>query len=373
MTDDTVEELGDRTPLEIAKTPHLKALAASGVTGAAQFVPRALAPTDDVAFMSILGYDPAEFFTGTAPLEAVSLGVPQNDNEIAFRCDLVTVLDDALIDTGASRISPKESRILIEELNKKLGSSTVRFYPGDGHKNILLISDPNLTDHLDDLECTDPKRLVGKAFAKYLPAGKSAKILTDLMDKSKEVLDSQEINRVRIDLGENPANMIWPWGQGRKPKMPSFKQRFSRSAAMVSQTDFVRGLAKLLDIDVKETVDDALASHDVVFVYMPFDDEIYRTNNLKSKIKLIEDFDFSVVGPALKSLGSLSDARVLVATDRAWSRTKQAALHGQVPFLLAGHGVSRNEGNVFSEKASAQSKLVFEEGHKLMGYAFDLK
>ncbi|MGH7197699.1 MAG: hypothetical protein ACREH5_03045 [Candidatus Omnitrophota bacterium] len=366
MTDDPMEDLDGRTPLEVAKTPFMDLLAKKGRVGSALFTPAALPATSDVACMSLLGFDPAEFYTGIAPLEALAMGVPQDDSQVAFRCDLVTVSDEFLMDTSASYITPKESRLLVEELNRKISNGKARFYAGEGYKNILLISDPENVDKLDGLECAGPRGLVGQKFVKHLPKGAGAAFLTDLMDQSKEILENHEINRVRIDLNENPANMIWPWGQGKKPKMPSFRQRYGLDGAIVSSSDYVRGLGKALGLETEKGLEESLAEKDFVFVYLESSGDLYKRYDRKAKIKFIEDFDSSVVGNAVRFAEGHPELRLFVSTDTASSTAKRALLHGHVPFLVQGSGVEAEEAGPFNEKTAALSKWVFDRGHQAM-------
>ncbi len=366
IADEPLEELGGRTPLEVAKVPNIAFLAKKGKVGSALFARQPLSASGDVACMSLLGFDPREFYTGIAPLDALSMGIPQNDYEVAFRCDLVTVLDEYLVDNSASRITPKESKLLVEELNEKLSNPKVKFYPGEGYKNILMFSDPEIADSLDEMECTPPRGLIGQKFVRHLPKGENASILTDLMDQSKVILENNEINRVRIDLNENPANMIWPWGQGKKPKLPSFKQRYGLDGAVVSDCDFVKGLGKLLDMQVAKSLDACIDEKDFVFVYMVSSGDIYKKGDWKSKIKLIEEFDSTVVGPAIKTMSNFKDFRIFVGSDYPASVAKKSQFYGHVPFLIQGSGVGTEVPAVFSEKAAAQSKWIFDEGHKVM-------
>ncbi len=366
LSDEPLEEIGGRTPLEVAKTPFMDLLAKKGRVGQALFTPAPLSVTSDVACMSLLGFDPAEFYTGIAPLEALAMGIPQDDHQVAFRCDLVTVADEFLMDTSASYISPKESRLLVEELNQKLSNGKARFYAGDGYKNILLITDLENVDKLDGLECVGPRGLIGQKFVKHLPKGAAASFLTDLMDQSKEILENHEINRVRIDLNENPANMIWPWGQGKKPKMPSFKQRFGLEGAVVSSSDYVRGLGKALGMETEKGLEESLAEKDFVFVYLESSGDLYKKYDWKAKVKFIEDFDASTVGHAVRFAESHPDARILISTDTASSTSKKALLRGHVPFLIQGSGVEAEETGHFSEKTAALSKQIFDQGHQLL-------
>ncbi len=368
LADEPAEELQGRTPLEVAKTPFMDHLAKKGEMGSALFTPHRLPPASDVACMSLLGFDPEEFYTGIAPLEAAAMGVSQKDNEIVFRCDLVTVLDDVLFDTSASGISPTESQILIKELNAKLKNPKVKIYPGEGYKNILVISDPEMAEKLDELECTPPQNLIAQKFVKHLPKGEGAPLITDLMDQSKVILEDHEINRVRIDLNENPANIIWPWGQGKKPKLPSFKQRYGIEGSIITESDYAKGLGMALGLHVATSIENALKEHDFLFIYTESGPDIYRTNDLKAKIKLLEDFDSQVVGNVVKRMEHFDAVRVLVSSDHAVSLAKRGAFHGHVPFILQGTGIPAGEMGPFNEKMAAQSKLVFNEGHKLMEF-----
>ncbi len=363
MSDEPLEELNGRTPLEVAKIPNISLLAKKGRVGAASFVPATLSARSDIACFSVLGYDPKDFYTGIAPLEALSRDIALGENAVAFRSDLVTVSDDTLIDNSASHISATEAQLLINELNKSAGTGA-KFYLGEGYKNLLIINDPENAENLDELECAPPISVIGQKYSKYLPKGAGASRLTELIEKSKAILENHEINRVRIDLNENPANMIWPWGQGKKPKMPSFKQRYQQKAAVLSRTHYVRGLAKALGFSVAIDLSAAIRDNDFVFAYLEASAEIYRSKDLKSKIKLIEDFDAKVVGPALKELEG-KPHRVLVTTDCSISIQRKTIFHGHVPFVIAGEGIE-NSDSAFNEKSVSQSKHLFDEGHRLM-------
>jgi 2,3-bisphosphoglycerate-independent phosphoglycerate mutase len=366
MADEPIEEIGGRTPLEVAKKPFIDQLAKKSRVGTALFVPAPLPVASDVACMSLLGFDPAEFYTGIAPLEALAMGVPQNDHQVAFRCDLVTVADEVLMDTSASYITPKESRILVEELNRRLSDEKVRFFAGEGYKNILLINDPERADRLDALESVGPRGLVGQKFTKHLPKGPGADFLTALMDRSKEILDSHEINRVRIDLNENPANMIWPWGQGKKPKMPGFRQHAGLDGAVVSSSDYVRGLGRALGMETGKGLEESLAENDLVFVYLEASGDLYKKYDWKDKIKFIEEFDASVVGHAVRLAEGHPDLRILVSTDTTSSTARRALLRGHVPYLIHGSGVEAEGAGPFNEKAAALSQPALDRGHHLM-------
>lgn len=362
LADEPLENLDGRTPLEAAKTPNLDALVKKGELGCAEFAPHSLPAAPDVAAMAYLGFDPTEFYTGVAPLEALAAGIPQNDCDVVFRCDFVTLSDDKITDEQAGRISPKESGILLGELNRRFSGAAMKFFPGEGFRNFLILSDPERVDDLDDLDCVPPGSLKGKKASRHGPKGKGSEILADLIEKSSRFLQEHEINRVRVDLGENPASAIWLWGQGKRPKFPGFKQRYGVSGAVFSQADFGRGLAKALGMSVLDS-GRARTDADFVFIYAKPSGEALRRWDLKEKIRWIEEFDAQIVGEACKRYAQGSEARVAVGADL----TRRA--HGFAPFVISGSGLapSPGRGGGFDEKTALQSKLRLEKGYKLMG------
>lgn len=366
LSDEPLQDLSGRTPLEVAKKPNIDALAKKAKVGRASFVPASVGASGDVACLSLLGYNPAESYTGIAPLEVIARGIHLGEEDVAFRCDLVTVLDETLMDNRASVISPKEAKLLVEELNKKLSDKKTKFYPGAGYKNLLVVSDAELAESLDELECASPRSILGKKYTDNLPKGRHATVIIHLMTKSKEILETHEINRVRIDLGENPANMIWPWGQGKKPRLGLFKERTGLNGALVSEASFMKGLGKCAEIAVAKDLNSALSGHDFVLVYKESVSDIYRFQDLKTKIKLIEQFD-ALVGEAVNALKG-QEHRLLITADYVSPLNKVMPLHGHVPFMLCGSGVEADEQFSFNEKIASQSKLVFEDGHKLLEY-----
>ena len=225
MTDRPLEELGGKTPLEAAKTPNMNFIAEKGRVGLTCMIPWGMSPASDVANLSILGYNPRRFYTGRGPLEAANMGIEMGDNDIAFRCNLVTVSDGRMADYSAGHISNEEARTLINELNAKLGREDIRFYAGVSYRHLLILNCSNKEElkGLIKVKCTPPHDISGRKIDKYLPKKTDyAEFIKRLMDESKEVLVNHEVNRVRVDLKENPANMIWLWGQGTRPFMPKF-------------------------------------------------------------------------------------------------------------------------------------------------------
>ncbi len=363
LADDPVADLSGRTPIEAAKTPVMDRLAKSGQVGRVSFVPGDLKPRGDVACLSALGYDPHEFYTGIGPLDALALGVDADDRDVLFRCDLVTSLDDTLVDYAAGQIRASESGILIEALNQKLSGSNARFYHGRGHRNILAFSDAALAEDLGGLECEPPLEVIGKSWKRHLPKGARAKFIADFIDEAKMLLDTHEINRVRIDLGENPANLIWLWGQGRKPKLPGFGQKFGKRGLLYSTARFAQGLGKAAGLEVCS--EPGAIEDNLLFVYRADDEKTRSEKGLKRKIKRIEDFDI-FLGKTLAAAGE--GVKVCVTTDTPETFSKRVRSHGHVPFLVSGPGVAADEADSLNERIASQSRLVFDEGHHLMEF-----
>ena len=366
MADRPSEMLSGRTPLEVAKTPHLDALVKKGRVGSVNFVPRSLSASRDVACMAMLGYDPQEYYTGLAPLEALALEISQDDRDVAFRFDFITVSEDIFVDV-TRRLSSRESEILVTELNSKFGDAKAHFFKGHSHEGILMFKDSGSSEDLDELECVPPANASGQKITKLLPRGKSASALKDMMSKARKILEDHEINRVRIDLKENPANMIWPWGQGKKPKLPGFEGRYGVRGGIVSETDFVKGLALNCGLTLFPTLAQAIENEaEFVFTYTPARPE---PNDLMAKIRRIEEFDAQVVGPVCKATEAGGAYRILVGTDLIESAAQGLPAAGDVPFLLQGEGVEPEPScDRFCEKAAHHKRFAFDEGHKLMAY-----
>jgi len=383
MADEPIESLGLRTPLEVAKTPRMDELARRGRVGRAAFTPEGMYPGSDVANMAILGYDPREYHTGRAPLEAANMGIDLKPHEVAFRCNLVTVSDSHMIDFAGGHIGSREAKILVDELNAELGTPALRFHPGVSYRHILVAGDPDLAEALSATECTPPHDLTGKKFTGSLPKGKGAKFLLDLMDRSKEILERQDINKVRIDLKENPANMIWLWGQGKAPSFPSFREKYGLSGSMISAVDLLNGLGKLMKLDVIKVPGAtgyydtnfagkaeyglaALDTRDFSFIHVEAADEAGHNGDLKQKIRAIENFDNHVVGTVMDRLEGRSDWRVLICPDHPTPVELKTHTPHPVLFLMSGAGIEAEGAAAFDEKTAAESKTFYKDGHTLM-------
>lgn len=382
MADHPMEKLGGKTPLEVADTPNMDYIVRNGMLGQAKTIPDRLAPASDVANLSILGYDPRVYYSGRAPLEAAYLGVELSEQDAAFRCNLVTVSDGKMADYSAGHISSKEAAVLIAELNKALGSEKLKFYPGVSYRHLLVMKDYPV-DEMLACQCFPPHDISGEPIKKYLPRGKGAKVLQELMQKSVEVLSKQEINSLRIDLHENPANMIWLWGQGKKISMPSFKEKFGLRGAVISAVDLIKGMGKLIGLEVinvqgatayydtnykgkAEAGIKALEKLDFVFIHVEATDEAGHNGDLRNKIACIERFDSLVVGTVLEHFKNNAQSwRVMVLPDHATPVEMRKHVEDEVCVAMMGEGIAKNNFTSFTEAEAAKSSVHFE-GHQLM-------
>ncbi|MFH0912965.1 MAG: cofactor-independent phosphoglycerate mutase [Candidatus Omnitrophota bacterium] len=382
MADYPVKELEERTPLEVARTPNMDFIAKHGSLGRIKTIPPKMAPASDVAHICIFGYDPLKYYTGRGPLEAANLGVDLEENDFAFRCNLVTASADTLVDYSAGHISSNEAAILIDFIDRNLGSEEVKFYPGVSYRHLMLMK--NVTKgQFENLECKPPHDITGQSISKNLPKGKGADTLVKLMQDSRKILESQEINMVRIDLKENPGNMIWLWGQGRKPNLPSFHARYGLSGSVISAVDLIKGLGKILGLDVikvpgatgyydtdyegkAKAALRSLEEKDFVFVHVEAPDEAGHNGDLREKITAIERFDQLVVGTILNAFKHKENFRILVLPDHATPVSLKTHTCDIVPFGMFGKGILGRGFLNYSEKEAGKSDLHFEKGYELM-------
>lgn len=381
MSDEPVDQLGGKTPLEVAETPHMDYVARHGLLAQALTIPEGLTPASDVANLSILGYDPRQYYSGRAPLEAAHLGVTLGPGEVAFRCNLVTVADEKMADYSGGHISSREAAVLIQELDRKIGSASSRFYPGVSYRHLTVLKGFD-EEELLRCVCVPPHNILGQPIKPNLPQGRGAQALNDLMQRSRDVLTLHEVNKVRVDLGENPANMIWLWGQGRKPTMPTFQEKFGLTGGVISAVDLIKGIGKIIGLDVIHVPGatgyydtnylgkaqaglDVLKAKDFVFIHVEATDEAGHNGDLRMKITTIERFDQMVVGPVLEAFKGRDDFRLLVLPDHATPVMKRQHTAGKVCVAMMGQGIAPNGFHVFTEAEAAKSDVFFQ-GHDLM-------
>ena len=391
MSDYPLEELGDRTPLESSKIPNMTFMAENGRVGLATTIPKGMTPASDVANLAILGYDPAKYYSGRGPLEAANMGIELGSDDVAFRCNLVTEDKGILRDYSAGHITSKEANLLINEIDKKLGSDNVKFYPGVSYRHLMVIKDgrhfkiDGKKVDLSKISYMPPHDIVGRKIESNLPKRKGAKFLINLMNESKEILRNHDVNKVRVDLKENPGNMIWLWGQGTNPDLPSFEEKYGVTGSIISAVDLVNGIGKLIglepikvpgatgyyDTNYKGKADYAMASlekKDFVFIHVEATDEAGHNKDIRAKIAAIENFDRHIVSTVLTHFKGKSDVRMIVLPDHATPISVGTHTTDPIPFVIYGAGIEPDSVKVFSENSAKSSRLVFQSGCQLMNY-----
>ena len=389
MGDRPLEELEGKTPLEVAKTPNMNFIVEKGRLGLTNMIPLRMAPASDVANLSILGYNPRKYYTGRGPLEAANIGIDLADDEIAFRCNLVTISGGRLADYSAGHISNEEAAALIKELGVKIGSESVRFFAGVSYRHLVIIKckDKAELKALMKLKCTPPHNIIGKKIERYLPKKEErVEIIGNLMEASKEVLVGHEVNKVRIDLKENPANLIWLWGQGVKPSMPKFSELYKVEGSIISAVDLIKGIGKIIGLRVinvpgatgyydtnyagkAEYALESLKGKDFVFVHVEAPDEAGHNGDLKEKIASIEKFDKFVVGKVLEHFkSSKEEFRILVLSDHATPLSIRTHSRDYVCFAMYGTDIEQDEHVYFNEKEAKSCKFRIDRGYELMEF-----
>jgi len=378
MADHSLPQLGGKTPLQTAHTPNMDRLAKEGFSGLLQTLKPDLPVGSDVAILSLLGYSPEKCYTGRGPLEAASQGILLKGHEVAFRVNLVTVEEGKMKDYSAGHISSREARILINALNEKLGNNNIRFYPGVSYRNLLILR------HLNGGKgrlphTTPPHDIIGEPINKHQPRGSGANLLKKLMKHSHEILSSHPLNKKRVKKGLPPANMIWIWGGGFKPKLETLEKKYGVKGGVISAVDVINGLGRLLNmkiIKVRGATGDihtnwkgkakalikALRNLDFGLLHVEAPDEASHMGDPNLKIKAIELFDREIVG---RIADKFPEARIFVGCDHVTSTLLRTHTHDPVPFLLWGVK-KKNSLSTFSEVSARFSGVFLKNGEELM-------
>jgi 2,3-bisphosphoglycerate-independent phosphoglycerate mutase len=358
-------------------------LAGEGTLGLVKTVPDGYPPGSDVANLSILGYDPAEYYTGRSPLEAASIGVTLGEDDLSLRCNLVNIAEEdgtaVMGDYSAGHVSTDEARELILTLDRELSGEGIRFYPGVSYRHLLV-----WTGGPDGLETTPPHDISGRAIEGHLPKGEGAERLLELMAKAREILRDHPVNRKRIQDGKVPANAIWLWGQGRKPAMPTISERFGVEGAIISAVDLMKGLGiyaglkvvevpgatGYLDTNYKGKVEYGLRElkeRDLLCIHVEAPDEAGHQGKVEDKVLAIEDFDGKVVGRVMDALQGSNDYRVLILCDHPTPVKLKTHVSEPVPFIIyPALDASSGKGYGYNEEDAHTTGLFVEEGHRLI-------
>lgn len=389
MADEPNEALGNSTPMERANKPCMDSLAAKAEVGIVKTVAEGLKPGSDVANLSVLGYEPAVYYSGRSPLEAASIGIDLKDTDVTLRCNLVTLSDEedyekkTILDYCADDISSEEAKILIEYIQEKLGNDKFRFYPGVSYRHCLVWSNGN--PHPGVL--TPPHDITGKVITDYIPKGEAVDELYDLMKKSYDLLKDHPVNKARIARGKRPANSIWLWGEGTKPLLDNFSEKFGKKGSMISAVDLLKGIAicaGMNSVDVegatgyldtnfdgkcKAAIEEFKKGADLVYIHVEAPDECGHRGEIENKVKAIEMIDEHILAPVVEFLRGYDDFAVLVCPDHPTPLSIRTHTSTPVPYLIYDSKNEIDSGvKVFCEKEARETGNYIEKGFTMMNY-----
>jgi 2,3-bisphosphoglycerate-independent phosphoglycerate mutase len=378
--------LQGKTPLQAARTPHMDAVARAGVSGLSDNVPVSMPSGSDVGTMSLFGYNPLTCHTGRAPLEAAAQGIELGAEDWAIRCNLVTVVDGVMRSFTAGQVSNADARALLALMQHACcGDEHWKFHPGVSYRNLLLYrSRDRKAPFAADTHTTPPHDITDQPIAEHLPLGSGACDLRGLMDQSIALFAESPVNQARQQRGEPPATQVWLWGQGKRPALAPFVQRYGVRGAVITAVDLLRGIGRLIGWDVIDVAGatgyldtdyaakgraavEALRRYDMVTVHVEATDEASHEGEVHAKVEALERIDEHIVGPVRKALDQHGEYRLLISPDHpTFLRTKTHS-HGFVPFTMCGAGLTADHAETYNEVAAATTGLVFEHGWDLMG------
>ena len=373
-------ELGGRTPLEVASIPNMDCLAREGVGGMVQIIPASRPPGSDVGNLEVFGYDSRVHYSGRAPLEAASMGIELGDQDVAFRCNLITRNGDTLVDYSAGHISTEEGGELIGAVAATVGREDIRFYPGVSYRHLMVYGNGP-----DGLVTYPPHDIMGQSIAAHLPAGEGQEAIRSLMAAADPILAAAAVNCHRRAAGEGEANAIWLWGSGRAMHLESLAEKYGLRGGVISAVDLVRGIGRAADMEIIEVpgitgyldtnyagkAEYALATLercDLVYVHVEAPDEAAHHGDSALKQKALEDFDCLVVGPVVEGLKKFGESRILLTPDHRTPIPLRTHSRESVPFVLWGAGLAADDTRAYSERDAATGGLQLKHGHELMEY-----
>lgn len=399
--DDPIDSLGGKTPLEAASLPTMDMLASKGEIGTVRTVPEGISPGSDSANLSVMGYDPRIYLTGRSPLEAAAIGVDMLDTDISFRANFITIdpageedYEDYIVkDHAAGDITTEECEELLKSINESFADENLYFHTGTGYRHCMLLKKEHPHAHTE-YKCVPPHDILDRPAREYLPKGKSADFLIDMMRESYDILKDHPVNKARIEKGLNPANSLWIWGQGTRPQLPSFEEKFGVKATVISAVDLIRGIGKFAGISVADVegadgtintnyegkvakaIEEYERGQNMVYMHIEGTDECSHQGNLEAKMRCAQYIDGRVVRPLyeyLKSSGE--DFRILIVPDHRTPLAIRTHSSDPVPFVIydSRHELPVDESRQFNERAAAASGNHIEEGHTLADRFFERK
>ncbi|RJP18423.1 MAG: cofactor-independent phosphoglycerate mutase [Deltaproteobacteria bacterium] len=386
MADWPIPAIGNRTPLEAAEKPNMDFMAANGALGTVQVVPKEMYPGSDVSNLSILGYDPAAVYTGRSPLEAASIGISLGPDDVAVRCNVVALKNDGsdseMEDFSAGHISTAEAGELLRSLQDRVADKGVRFHTGVSYRHLMV-----WPGGMDGVKTTPPHDIHGKKITEYLPKGMGAELLLEIMEISREVFADHPVNRMRAAAGKLPGNSVWLWGQGKAPRIPTFREKYGLTGSVVAAVDLIKGIgiyAGLRVIDVPgatgyidtnyagkaEYALRELERKDFVLIHVEAPDEAGHNGNTQDKIRAIERIDREMLSPLLSRAREKGDLRILLLPDHPTPVAIRTHAQEPVPFVFypAPSGLSATPGRRYTEAEARDSGQFLSAGTKLMAH-----
>ena len=389
MADYPVEALGGKTPLDVSSHPNMDEIARNGIFGLAQTVPNGMKPGSDNANLSVFGYDPLVYYTGRSPLEALSIGVPMKDTDVAIRCNIVTISegDDpfeekTIIDHSSSEISTEDCAVLLKAVMEELANEEFQFYVGTSYRHLLI------WDKGQVVPLTPPHDILGKVIGEYLP--KEDK-LREMMEKSYDILNNHPLNVERAKKGLHKANSIWFWGAGTRPALDSFEEKTGKKGVMISAVDLLKGIAigagmKVIEVPgadgtlhtnyvgKAQAAVDALTKdgYDFAYVHVEAPDEMGHQGSLPNKLEAIESLDAKVIRTVVEGMKAAGeDFRLLVMPDHPTPIRCRTHTSDPVPFLLYDSTMERRKIGFYNEEEAKASGILYPEGYKLIDTLFE--
>lgn len=388
MADTPVPQLGNKTPMEVADKPCMNSLAKDSEMGLIKTVAEGLKPGSDVANLSVMGYEPAKYYSGRSPLEAASIGIDLKDTDVTLRCNLVTLSDEneysdkTILDYCADDISTAEAKVLVEYVQEKLGNEIFKFYPGVSYRHCLVWANGEPNPGV----LIPPHDITGKPIKEYIPKGDYVDGLYELMVKSYDILKDHPVNLERIKNGKRPANSIWLWGEGTKPLLDSFESKYNVKGSVISAVDllkgigicagmatpYVEGATGYIDTNfegkLKAAIDEFERGQDFVYIHVEAPDECGHRGEVENKVKAIELIDSKILAPLVKYFKNCGDDyKILICPDHPTPLEIKTHTNKPVPYLIYTSNQKVNSGaDIFDEKSAEATGVYNDNGFTLM-------
>lgn len=389
MADEPIESLGGKTPLAYAETPNLDKLSKKSKIGMVHTIPDGMNPGSDTANLSVIGYDPKIYYSGRSPLEALSIGVPMKDTDVALRCNIVTISEEdvpfaekTIIDHSSSEISTEDCAVLLKAVMEELANEEFQFYVGTSYRHCLI------WDKGEVISLTPPHDVLGQVIGQYLP---KEEVFRKMMERSHEILINHPLNIERKKQGLNPANCCWFWGAGTKPALTSFEEKTGKKGMMVSAVDLLKGIAVGAGMGVVEVegangglhtnyegkVDAAVKAltedgYDFVYIHVEAPDEMGHQGSVERKVQAINYLDTRVIGPVAEQLKDKGvDFRMLVLPDHPTPIRVRTHTSDNVPYMLYDSTDEKENTWNYNEKEAAESGNLVAQGHTLIDILFE--